>query len=167
MEWEHKTFYAEAWARDREADRLAAAGWTVYSKLDGGFARVSDLRARGIYLDHPHPDWLVMYWCLLAQRPVAPEAFDPPLDPGIAPYVILLRSNGVETYESCRGGEGHAYAEPAVRFHGGHPEGFRALAVAMQHGLPVSCLRRVWRVEAGEPTGPSWELVFWRTADER
>jgi hypothetical protein len=28
------------------------------------------------------------------------------LDPGIAAYVATLRAAGVETYESCQGGEG-------------------------------------------------------------
>jgi hypothetical protein len=60
------------------------------------------------------------------------------LDSGIAPYVDVLDAAGVETYESCEGdrARGHSYPEPAVRFHGDRTEGFRALAVAVQHGLP-------------------------------
>jgi hypothetical protein len=88
------------------------------------------------------------------------EAFDPPLDPGIASAVVVLRGAGVETFESCQGGPGHAYAEPTVRFHGGQPEGFRALAAAMAAGLRVAGLRRVWPIHDDEPTGPWWELVF-------
>jgi hypothetical protein len=42
----------------------------------------------------------------------------PELDPGIAPYVDALRAEGVETFESCEGGDGHAYPEPTVRFAG-------------------------------------------------
>jgi len=86
--------------------------------------------------------------------------FDPPLDPGIADAVKLLRDAGIETFESCEGGPGHTYVEPAVRFHGERAEGFRALTVAMQGGLNVYTLRRVWRLEDGEPTGPWWELTF-------
>lgn len=37
--------------------------------------------------------------------------FDPPLDYGIARVVSVLREAGVETYESCRGGAGHAFHE--------------------------------------------------------
>ena len=85
---------------------------------------------------------------------------DPGLDPGIRAAVEVLRAAGVETFESCQGGEGHAYKEPAVRFSGEPAMGFRALAVAMEHGLPVYALRRVWRMDYGEPTGPWWELVF-------
>ena len=82
------------------------------------------------------------------------------LDPGIAGAVLILRQFGIETYESCQGGEGHCYLQPTVAFHGGHSEGFRALAVAIQHALPVEVLRRIWTVIDGEPTGPNWELVF-------
>jgi len=85
---------------------------------------------------------------------------DPPLDPGIAEAVAALYAAGVETFESCEGGEGHAYAEPTVRFHGDLAEGLRALAVALDAHLPVMELRRTWPVIEGEPTGPWWELVF-------
>lgn len=82
------------------------------------------------------------------------------LDPGIRRMVEVLREYGIETYESCQGGAGHSYPEPTVAFHGQHDEGFRALAAALQHRLPVSELRRVWSIEDGEPVGPSWQLTF-------
>jgi len=88
------------------------------------------------------------------------ETFDPPLDPGITDAVIALRTAGIETFESCQGGDGHAYPEPTVRFHGQQSEGFKALAAAMAAGLKVSGLRRVWPILDDEPTGPWWELVF-------
>ena len=88
------------------------------------------------------------------------DVFDPPLDPGIESAVLALREAGLETFESCAGGPGHAYPEPTVRFYGERPEGFRALAVAMQAGLPVGELRRVWPIVDAEPTGPWWELTF-------
>ncbi len=51
--------------------------------------------------------------------------------------------------------------EPTVvRFHGERGEGFRALAVALEHGLPVLDLRRSWAIIDGAPTGPYWELTF-------
>ena len=83
------------------------------------------------------------------------------LDPGIKRYVEILRAEGIETYESCEGGKGHAYTEPTICFHGERSEGFRALAVALQHGLPVSSIRRVWRIEELEPVGPDWQMVFY------
>jgi hypothetical protein len=82
------------------------------------------------------------------------------LDPGIARYVEVLQAVGVETFESCEGGRGHCYPEPVVRFFGDSGEGFRALGVALQHGLPVSDLRRFWQITHGEPCGPYWELSF-------
>ena len=90
------------------------------------------------------------------------KSFDPPLDPGIESAVRVLFDAGIETYESCEGGFGHAYPEPTIAFNGGREEGFRAMVIALQYGLPVSAIRRVWRVIDGEPTGPFWELVFWK-----
>ena len=91
-----------------------------------------------------------------------PEGYDfhPPLDPGIAYAVLILRAAGVETYESCEGSDGHACPEPTVFFHGEGSAGWSALSTAQAHGLPVLALRRVWTVINGEPTGPTWELTF-------
>jgi hypothetical protein len=82
------------------------------------------------------------------------------IDPGIAKAVSILQANGVETFESCEGGAGHAFPEPTVRFYGTPAAGPRALAVCMDHGLPVMALRRVWYMENHELTGPNWELTF-------
>ena len=82
------------------------------------------------------------------------------LDDGIRGIVHVLVKNGVETFESCEGGEGHAFYEPTVRFHGNHAEGFRVLAVALQHGLKVCELRRYYSIEDGVPVGPHWEMTF-------
>jgi hypothetical protein len=86
--------------------------------------------------------------------------YDPPLDPGIAPYVEALSDAGFETFESCEGGEGHAYPEPTIRFHGDRSEGLRALAFALQRRFPVGALRRCWPVIDREPAAPNWELTF-------
>jgi hypothetical protein len=98
---------------------------------------------------------------------MTPKDFDPPLDPGIADAVICLRGAGVETFESCEGGCGHAYPEPTVRFHGDKSEGLRALAAAIAGGLKVAGLRRVWPILDDEPTGPWWELTFVPTTEPR
>lgn len=89
------------------------------------------------------------------------------LDAGIAHAVGVLRRAGVETFESCEGGTGHAFYEPTIRFHGHRDEGFRVLALAMQNGLRVSALRRFWGVIDGEPTGPHWEIVFVAAPSEK
>lgn len=101
---------------------------------------------------------------LLIRPHLTMKKFNPPQDKGIKRAVEILYSNGIETYESCKGGSGHAYPEPTIAFHGERPEGFRALAIAMQHGLPVDSLKRVWRIEDGEPTCPSWEITFYERA---
>lgn len=88
------------------------------------------------------------------------RVYDPPLDRGICAAVHALNAAGIETFESCQGGPGHAFPDPTVRFQGGQSEGYAALAAAMRAGLPVAELRRVWPILDGEPTGPWWELTF-------
>lgn len=88
------------------------------------------------------------------------------IDKGILDYVKLLRENGVETYESCEGGNGHAFFEPTVRFHGSRAEGFRALSVALQSDLRVAELKRIWVINDGEPTGAWWEMTFTPTKEK-
>lgn len=83
------------------------------------------------------------------------------LDRGISKAVKILQANGIETFESCEGGAGHAFTEPTIRFHGGPETGWKAMGVCLSYGLPILCLRRVWYVlDRHEPTGPKWEIVF-------
>lgn len=85
------------------------------------------------------------------------------LDRGIRHEVMVLRDNGVHTTESCEGTAGHCYAEPTVEFAGDETEGFKVLAIAMQNGLPIRDLRRVYKMNNGvELTGPFWQMTFWR-----
>jgi hypothetical protein len=101
-------------------------------------------------------------------EPSVVSQFEPPLDAEIEAAVAALRDVGVETFESCGGGQGHAYGEPTVRFHGDRSEGYRALAAVLgKHGLCVRELRRVWPIIEGEPTGPWWELTFAPTTASR
>lgn len=88
------------------------------------------------------------------------ERFSTPLDKAICGVVLALRDAGIETFESCQGGPGHAYPEPTVRFYGQRDEGLRAVAVALRLRLPVLDLKRVWRIEDGELVGPWWEMIF-------
>jgi hypothetical protein len=92
-----------------------------------------------------------------------PESYDllAELDPGIREAVRHLREAGVQTFESCEGGPGHAFPVPTVRFEGDPSEGFRAFAVVFRkHGLVVRNLRRAWQIENGDLAGPYWELTF-------
>jgi hypothetical protein len=84
-----------------------------------------------------------------------------PLDRGIEKAVRQLQSQGIETFESCEGGPGHAYPEPTVRFHGSIAAGWHAIGVCLDHGLPIMSLRRVWDIlDRNLPTGPYWEITF-------
>lgn len=107
----------------------------------------------GFYLEHAVPAW---HQCSDRSQ----RQFSTPLDPGIERAVHVLLDNGIETYESCQGGEGHASPYPVVRFYGERYEGLRALSVALMFDLPVFALHRRWVVQDGEPTGPNWELQF-------
>jgi len=82
------------------------------------------------------------------------------LDHGIRAAVAALRAIGIETYESCEGGIGHADPEPVVRFRGDKAEAFKAYAAALDAQLPFYALRHVWRNDNGDLTGPFWEMVF-------
>lgn len=78
----------------------------------------------------------------LNYNPASPDHALNHMDEGIREIVLLLRKNGVHTIESCQGGEGHSFPEPTVVFTGEKSEGYRAVAVALQHGLRVAQLRR-------------------------
>jgi hypothetical protein len=84
------------------------------------------------------------------------------VDAGIRHETKILWENGIETFESCEGGKGHSFPEPTVRFAGDSTEGYKALAIALQHGLKVNELRRYWSVQNGELNGPYWEMSFVR-----
>lgn len=86
---------------------------------------------------------------------------DMALDPGIRPYVIALRDGGVETFESCEGGEGHPFPQPTIRFFGPLSAGFRAYGVAVERRLPVASLALEYPVDDhGMLTGPWWRMTF-------
>lgn len=98
---------------------------------------------------YPHPLWLA------------------DVDAGIRFAVRVLDAAGIETYESCQGGEGHCAVLPFVRFHGGISEGYKAYTAVATFGLPVMHLSRFWTTQDLELTGPKWELIFWRPMEER
>jgi hypothetical protein len=72
-----------------------------------------------------------------------------------APKPLVLRRRS----RACLPAE-HAYPEPTIRFADSREEGFRALAVALEHRFPVQAIRRYWDVLEGEPRGPNWEMTF-------
>ena len=76
------------------------------------------------------------------------------IDPMIRPLVRLLRDNGIETTESCQGGEGHGGGWPWVTF-----EGDRVWAMAL-----AGQAARVWMMEqCFEVVGGQLpDTSFWR-----
>lgn len=88
------------------------------------------------------------------------------LDEGIRHHVVILRCGGIDTFESCQGGVGHPCPDPLVRFHGTRSEGYRAFAWAQENNLHPTELRRVWNVDRGELSGPTWEMTFRLTDGE-
>lgn len=83
------------------------------------------------------------------------------LDKGIEGAVRILQAAGIETFESCEGGEGHAYRVPTIRLYGSPEAGWRAVAACLANGLPITEIRRTWDIlDGGEPVGPHWEVTF-------
>lgn len=90
----------------------------------------------------------------------ATRPHDSCVDLGVSNAVKTLRAAGVETYESCQGGEGHSYGRPTIRFSGTKFCGHLALGIAIKECWPVRSLARIWTFEDEEVAGPVWELSF-------
>ena len=86
------------------------------------------------------------------------------LDRWIRYAVLVLHRGGIRTYESCQGGNGHAFPEPTIRFEGSMKDARRAVALARDNGLPAHHLRRFWRVNDAGLERPAWELTFYPRA---
>src|ERR1700734_2871104 len=82
------------------------------------------------------------------------------IDQNIVNEVNILWNNGINITESCQGGQGHPYPEPTIRFSGGINEGLKAVSIAIEFGLKIINLKRVWSIIDGEIVGPEWEIVF-------
>jgi hypothetical protein len=87
------------------------------------------------------------------------------LDPGIAQVVESFNDAGIQTAESCEGGEGHSYERPTVVLLGDAADGWRALAVCKDLRFPVRSLERIWFIRGGEPIGPTWHVTFSSTVE--
>lgn len=92
------------------------------------------------------------------------------IDRGIRFAVRVLHAEGVETCQSCEGGEGHAYHRPAVDLPAGAGDsaGFEAVAALIAHGLPVFRVSQVWNLDGlGRPFETIWRIEFKRAFPER
>lgn len=91
------------------------------------------------------------------------------IDPGIRFAVVVLHARGIETCQSCGGGDGHAYDHPTVDLPAGHGDnsGMAALTALYEYGLPVMDLSLVWGVTAGLPGPPVWRITFKESFPDR
>lgn len=67
------------------------------------------------------------------------------IDALILPAVEILNEYGFKTFESCQGGNGHAFLEPTVRFEGNEFDLIRACEICACNGLAISEGRRIFR----------------------
>ena len=100
-----------------------------------------------------------------------------PIDDGIMPAVHIMWDNGFDTFESCEGGEGHAYFEPTIRFLGTEFDLIRAYEVWTANGLIVGEVKRVYRKctsiydkEGKRILGHGWEqpineIIFYKNGE--
>jgi hypothetical protein len=72
-------------------------------------------------------------------------SFPDTVDSLILPAVKILTDHGFKTFESCQGGEGHAFLEPTVRFEGDEFDLIRACEICRFYGLAVCEGRRIFR----------------------
>ena len=83
------------------------------------------------------------------------------LDDGIRFPVRVLHARGIETGQSCEGGEGHAYDHPTVDLLGNTPSaGFAALAALTEYGLRVRDVALLWPVNQGLPGENFWRITL-------
>lgn len=71
--------------------------------------------------------------------------------------VRIFREHGVETCQSCQGGEGHSYRYPSVDILNGP---WKALDVANDYGIPVIRIGHLWSIRNGEPEETIWRIEF-------
>lgn len=80
-----------------------------------------------------------------------------PMDPGIICAVRIFQEHGIETCQSCQGGEGHSYEWPTVDIYG---QPWKALDVANTHDLSVIAISEQFGIYDGRPTEHFWRVEF-------
>src|ERR1035441_3826925 len=90
-----------------------------------------------------------------------PEAWYKDLDAGIRFAVrVLHAAGGIETCQSCQGGNGHSYDRPTIDMicTGDDARGFRALAALCDYGLPVAEIAIVFSIKNWLPYEKLWRI---------
>ena len=100
---------------------------------------------------------------------MAPRAWYEALDAGIRFPVRVLHAAGLETCQSCEGGEGHAYYDPTIDMvaRADDVDGFAALRALEDYGLHVATVSIVWNIKNGLPYEKLWRIVLFGSARER
>ena len=93
------------------------------------------------------------------------------LDRGIRFAVRVLHAYGIETCQSCQGGEGHSYDHPTVDLSSGSErdtDGLKAVACLAEYDLPVRTLAMLWSLDKrGLPYERIWRITFRHTMEAR
>lgn len=90
------------------------------------------------------------------------------LDPGIRFAVRVLHAQGIETGQSCEGGEGHAYDRPTIDLLGYSPGvGFAAFAALTAYGLRVRDIAVLWSADKDLLGENFWRITLWQAWPER
>lgn len=82
------------------------------------------------------------------------------LDEGIKEAVRILIDNGIETFESCEGGKGHAFPEPTIRFEGDMFDCIRVLDICDKNNLNAHVSRYCFNRIDGILEKPFCEVIF-------
>lgn len=97
-----------------------------------------------------------------------PESWYARLDAGIRfPVRVLHAAGGIETCQSCQGGDGHDYDRPTIDLCYNDGAGLRALAALHEFGLEVRDLAILWHVSHGLPEERIWRVTLRRSWEER
>ena len=97
------------------------------------------------------------------------EAFYALLDEGIRFPVRVLHAKGIDTGQSCQGGEGHAYDHPTIDLIEGasQRDGFAALSALESYGLNVRDLSLLYNITDGLIIENFWRITFRQAWPER
>lgn len=100
---------------------------------------------------------------------IMPDSWYANLDDGIRFPVRVLHAAGLETCQSCQGGDGHDWPAPGVDIvsAGGDAAGFAALAALITYGIDVLEVTLRWGIVDGLPTERVWRVTFRRAYPER
>ena len=99
-------------------------------------------------------------------RDAAKVIMDNDIDYGIRYFVYTLNKEGIKTFESCEGGEGHGLPEPFVGFHGNKSTVYKAIGICLEHNLPIAEIAEVISIQDNTAITPVIRITFSRKQNE-